>query len=77
MKLTSYIYYGPQSSVTLRVENEEIEVSFFPNNLVNLPADHDYTRMLLAKKRLTLSSPGVKAVKLDVKTTDTKVKEVK
>lgn len=79
MKLTNYIYHGPHSSATLRVGDEELDISLFPDCPVSLPADHDYTQMLLAQKRLTLPSPSqiVKVAK-EIKAPDTKaVKEVK
>ncbi|MFB6404502.1 hypothetical protein [Pseudomonas putida] len=52
MKLTTYIYKGPRSSSTLRVDNEVLEVHLNPGKPVNLPAEHEYTRVLLELKHL-------------------------
>lgn len=52
MNLTTYIYKGPRSSSTLRVGNEELEVHLNPGKPVNLPAEHEYTRVLLELKHL-------------------------
>jgi len=73
MKLTNYIYHGPQSGVTLKVGDEELDVFLFPNREVQLPADHDYTKALLAQKLLTLAPTLTKAAKSEAKT----AKEVK
>lgn len=73
MKLTNYVYHGPQSSVTLRVGDEELDAFLFPNREVQLPADHDYTKALLAQKLLTLTPIQTKAAKSETKA----AKEVK
>ena len=56
MKLTRYLYSGPQSAVSLRVvegkSTEVLDVQLMPGKVVSLPAEHDYTRTLLALKHL-------------------------
>ncbi|KRP97481.1 hypothetical protein TX25_06140 [Pseudomonas lactis] len=56
MKLTRYIYTGPQSGVTLRVgeSRELLDVQLLPGQPVELPADHEYTQVLLELKHLVL-----------------------
>ncbi|MFD2645133.1 hypothetical protein [Pseudomonas japonica] len=54
MKLTRYIYNGPQSAACLRTGNELLDVQLWPGQAVDLPADHDYTKVLLELKHLTL-----------------------
>ncbi|RMT61663.1 hypothetical protein ALP29_00223 [Pseudomonas syringae pv. avii] len=56
MKLTSYIYKGPQSAVCLRVGKpiQLLDVQLIPGKPVELPADHDYTKTLVALKHLTV-----------------------
>lgn len=61
MKLTTYIYKGPRSSSTLRVSEEVLEVHLNPGKPVKLPAEHEYTRVLLELKHLELA-PAEKAV---------------
>lgn len=52
--LTRYSYTGPQSSVSLRVgeSGEVLDVQLLPGKPVALPADHEYTLVLLALKHL-------------------------
>ncbi|WP_256815402.1 MULTISPECIES: hypothetical protein [Pseudomonas] len=52
MNLTTYIYNGPHSGATLRVDKEVLEVRLIPGKPVKLPADHDYTKVLLDLKHL-------------------------
>lgn len=54
MTLTRYTYRGPRSATTLRVgpKAELLEVALIPGKPCALPADHEYTRTLLALKRL-------------------------
>lgn len=47
MKLTQYIYKGPRSSASLRVDKTLIEVQLNPGKPVSLPAAHEYTEVLL------------------------------
>ena len=77
MKLTSYLYHGPQSGVTLCVAGQEgeeqtVDVVLYPGRKVELPADHEYTRALLAQKLITLQPAAVKAVKAEAKTKEQK-----
>lgn len=54
MTLTRYIYQGPRSATTLRVGDkaELLEVALIPGKPCQLPAEHEYTRVLLARKHL-------------------------
>lgn len=56
MKLTRYLYSGPQSAASLRVvegkSTEVLDVQLMPGKVVSLPAEHDYTKTLLALKHL-------------------------
>lgn len=54
MNLTRYIYLGPQSAASLRVEDSAdlLDVQLLHNKPVELPAEHEYTRVLLALKHL-------------------------
>ncbi|WP_433886066.1 hypothetical protein [Pseudomonas vranovensis] len=56
MKLTRYRYTGPQSAASLRVgtKQELLDVQLLPGQPVNLPADHEYTQVLLELKHLVL-----------------------
>ncbi|WP_371356118.1 hypothetical protein ACA087_06450 [Pseudomonas chlororaphis] len=62
MKLTRYIYNGPQSGATLRVgeARELLDVQLQPGKPVDLPADHEYTKVLLELKHLVLAPPEAK-----------------
>jgi len=57
MKLTRYRYTGPFSSATLRVGDgakaEQLDVQLHDGASVGLPADHEYTQVLIALKHLT------------------------
>lgn len=53
MKLTSYLYTGPLSSASLRTEGEPLDVRLIPGKPVELPAEHEYTLVLLHLKQLT------------------------
>lgn len=52
--LTQYRYTGPQGSASLRVgeSGELIDVQLLPGKPVALPADHEYTLVLLELKHL-------------------------
>lgn len=56
MKLTRYLYSGPQSAASLRVvegkSTEVLDVQLMPGKVVGLPAEHEYTKTLLALKHL-------------------------
>ncbi|WP_339079038.1 hypothetical protein [Pseudomonas sp. TMP9] len=54
MKLKRYRYSGPQSAASLRVgkSGELLDVQLQPGQPVDLPADHEYTLVLLALKHL-------------------------
>ena len=56
MKLTRYLYKGPQSAATLRLAEPSklLEVQLMPGEPVNLPTDHEYVQVLLALKHLEL-----------------------
>lgn len=56
MKLTRYRYTGPQSAASLRVGSERklLDVQLLPGQPVELPADHEYTQVLLELKHLVL-----------------------
>lgn len=60
MKLTRYLYKGPQSAATLRLAEpgELLEVQLMPGSSVGLPADHEYVHVLLALKHLELLPEG-------------------
>ncbi|WP_405119216.1 hypothetical protein [Pseudomonas leptonychotis] len=66
MKKTRYIYSGPVSATSLRVGKEVLDVRLFPGEPVELPEEHEYTKTLLALKRL---KPAPEAAK---KTADDK-----
>lgn len=56
MKLTKYIYTGAtSSSASLRVGQEVLDVQLIPTKPCSLPADHEYTRVLLELKHLELA----------------------
>lgn len=59
MKLTTYRYAGPPSCASLRVSEtgERLEVLLHPGQPVSMPANHYYTRVLLALKHLQPLSP--------------------
>lgn len=63
MKLTRYIYTGPPSAASLRVgeSRELLEVQLHQGNPVELPADHEYTLVLLELKHLVLAPPDAKS----------------
>lgn len=54
MTLTPYHYDGPLSAVTLYVgpDRQSLGVLLHPGATVRLPADHEYTLVLLALKHL-------------------------
>lgn len=54
MTLTRYRYNGPPSGVSLRLDNTQpsLDIQLHPGEPVELPADHDYTRVLLALNHL-------------------------
>ncbi|QAY92553.1 hypothetical protein [Pseudomonas sp. ACM7] len=62
MTLTRYIYNGPQSAASLRVgeSRELLEVQLLSGKPVELPADHEYTLVLLELKHLVLAPPDAK-----------------
>lgn len=53
MRLTAYLYSGPPSSASLRHEGETLDVRLIPGKTVELPAEHEYTKVLLHLKTLT------------------------
>lgn len=59
MTLTRYRYTGPQSCASLRVgeSRELLDVQLLPGQPVELPADHEYTQVLLELKHLVLLAP--------------------
>ncbi|MHC8349218.1 hypothetical protein ACYZT7_07490 [Pseudomonas sp. RT4P38] len=64
MTLTRYRYTGPQSAASLRVgDTGELDVQLMPGKPVELPADHEYTVVLLALKHLTPLPPNAKPKK--------------
>lgn len=52
MRLTAYLYSGPPSSASLRHEGEILDVRLIPDKPVELPAAHEYTKVLLHLKQL-------------------------
>ncbi|HBP5712254.1 TPA: hypothetical protein L6B33_24215 [Pseudomonas aeruginosa] len=59
MNLTTYLYDddSPPGGAELRLaDGARLEVRLYPGRLVELPADHDYTRTLLALKLLRASA---------------------
>lgn len=63
MNLTRYLYKGPQSAASLRVgeQRELLEVQLSPGKPVKLPADHEYTKVLLELQHLEPLAPEPKA----------------
>lgn len=63
MNLTRYLYKGPQSGASLRVgdKRELLEVQLTPGKPVKLPADHEYTQVLLELQHLEPLAPESKA----------------
>ncbi|MDE1531684.1 hypothetical protein PVE90_18410 [Pseudomonas carnis] len=59
MKLTPYRYTGPPSSASLRAgkSGELLDVQLLPGKPVELPAEHEYTLVLLELKHLVLLPP--------------------
>jgi len=61
-----YAYFGPLSGASLRVGEQTLDVVLHPGKPVELPANHAFTKTLLAQKRLvavTLPPPAGKGVK--------------
>lgn len=52
MKLTRYLYTGPHSGAQLRVGAELLDVQLTSGQSVQLPAEHDYTQVLLSLQHL-------------------------
>ncbi len=48
-----YFYSGPFSAVTLQTAKGPQDVVLHPDNDVDLPEDHPYTKTLVALKHLT------------------------
>jgi hypothetical protein len=71
MKLTTYRYAGPPSCASLRVgkNGEPLEVLLHPGQPVSMPADHEYTRVLLALKHLQPLHPNPPPAGLSAKPT--------
>ncbi|MEZ1436973.1 hypothetical protein ACTORR_24150 [Pseudomonas sp. SAR267] len=67
MKLTRYRYNGPQSAASLRVgpDRQLLDVQLLPGKSVDLPADHEYTQVLLELRHLTPMSTDTSAAKTD------------
>jgi hypothetical protein len=66
MHLTRYRYNGPPSGVSLRLSETQpsFDVRLHPGEPVELPADHEYTRVLIALKHLQpLPAPTKPAAK--------------
>ena len=65
MKLTNYIYKGPQSAASLRVgeKQELLDVQLTPGKEVELPAEHEYTQVLIVLKHLELAPVKAKGSK--------------
>lgn len=62
MHLTRYVYAGPPSAASLRIggTRQLLDVRLHPGAPVELPADHEYTRVLLALKHLQLLPSPIK-----------------
>ncbi|UVK85230.1 hypothetical protein LOY46_11300 [Pseudomonas sichuanensis] len=60
MNLTTYIYKGPHSGATLHVDKDVLEVRLIPGKPVKLPAEHEYTKVLLELEHL-VPAPAEKA----------------
>lgn len=62
MTLTRYSYTGPQSAASLRVgeTGAPLDVQLLPGKPVELPADHEYTLVLLELKHLERLPPKTK-----------------
>lgn len=56
MNIQHYLYTGPRSGASLRIgpKNELLDVQLVPGQPVDLPAEHDFTRVLLALHHLSL-----------------------
>ncbi|WP_460418875.1 hypothetical protein [Pseudomonas sp. microsymbiont 2] len=53
MSQTRYCYKGPPSGIELRLaDGSTLAVQLHPGNAVELPADHEYTRTLIALRQL-------------------------
>lgn len=52
MKLTHYHYIGPDSCVSLRMGEALLDIQLRHGQQVSLPADHEYTQVLLAQQLL-------------------------
>ena len=59
MTLTRYRYTGPQSCASLRVgeSRELLDVQLIPGQPVELPAEHEYTQVLVELKHLVVLPP--------------------
>ncbi|GLH34001.1 hypothetical protein BR1R5_33890 [Pseudomonas sp. BR1R-5] len=68
MKLTRYRYNGPQSAASLRVgaDRKLLDVQLIPNQTVDLPADHEYTQVLLELRHLSLEPDTAKTAPVAV-----------
>lgn len=62
MTLTRYRYSGPRSACALRTADGLLEAELIPGRSVELPADHEYTQVLLCLKQLTPEVAAAKAV---------------
>ncbi|MDD0973808.1 hypothetical protein [Pseudomonas fontis] len=67
MTLTRYRYTGPQSAASLRVgpDRKLLDVQLLPGQPVDLPADHEYTQVLLELRHLTPVSVDTSDTKPD------------
>lgn len=56
----NYLYNpdSPPSGVSLNINGTVREVLLFPGTVVDLPADNEYTRVLLAEGHLLAIPPG-------------------
>lgn len=55
-----YIYSGPLSSATIRVDGKDRHVQLHPGASVTLPPDHPWVKRLIAQKRLAEPGPEPK-----------------
>ncbi|MBG7114725.1 hypothetical protein GHU20_13575 [Pseudomonas aeruginosa] len=62
MKLSKYVYSGPRSAASLRVDGEVLDVALVPGGTVELPPDHEYTQTLLVLKHIS-PAPATKSAK--------------
>ncbi|MCL1861787.1 MAG: hypothetical protein FWG52_09705 [Proteobacteria bacterium] len=54
----NYLYIGPMGGVTLKADGSTCEVLLVPGKAVDLPENHEYTSMLLARGLLKPIAPA-------------------